>query len=212
MSSRWRIFLRRSPKSLQLFTSVLYVKRDLYVNKKTSADVLHSPAILSTFDSPARFNWSPSMYSLARPKHRETGRERGKGQEESKGKRRGTDNLATKGFTARNRHSVWKFEFYLVVSTLPARLTGCNFITAPRYTAGWTFFFFVHRKIRERRRRFSYTPMKTTTRCWFHSWRNLISKGLWRGWECMDYMYRLLLTNILARMAELAISINVGEM
>jgi hypothetical protein len=46
--------------------------------------------------------------------------------EENKGETEGEeerDNLANKGFTARNR-SLWKFEFYLVVGALPARSTG----------------------------------------------------------------------------------------
>jgi len=48
-------------------------------------------------------------------------------EEENKGESEGEeerDNLATKGFTARNHRSVWKFEFYLVVGALPARPTG----------------------------------------------------------------------------------------
>lgn len=62
-------------------------------------------------------------------KEREIGTERKRKRREEKRER---DNLATKGFTARNHHSVWKFEFYLVVGgALPARPTASNEITAP---------------------------------------------------------------------------------
>lgn len=77
------------------------------------------------------------------------------------------DNLATKGFTARNHHSVWKFEFYLVVGVRyrPGRRPLMK-LQPPLQREN--FFFFIskntsRRVASARSRRVASTPASTTT-------------------------------------------------
>jgi len=119
---------------------------------------------------------------------------RGRNRERKK-RESGRDNLATKGFTARNHHSVWKFEFYFVdgVRYRPDRRPLMKL--QPPLCSRENFFFFHNGKYEPKGSFRAFTTSGFGSRIrrrWFHfdskdflvlSWRKVD--------EWVDYIYRL---------------------